>query len=68
MNSDIMKDKYTVDIDFDKASTEWKANKKYIGNGSYKYVCIAMTKKNKQCSNKPLQNNKYCYCHANKYN
>ena len=57
---------YNIDIDFDAASSAWKANKKYIGNGSYKYVCIAITKKNIQCSNKPQKNKQYCYCHATK--
>ena len=30
---------FNVEIDFDGASEAWKANKKSIGNGSYKYVC-----------------------------
>ena len=29
---------YEVNIDFDGASEAWKSNKKYIGNGSYKYI------------------------------
>jgi hypothetical protein len=29
---------YEVNIDFDEASEAWRANKKYIGNGSYKYI------------------------------
>lgn len=32
--------KYEVNIDFDEASSAWKANKKSIGNGQYKYICI----------------------------
>lgn len=31
---------YEVNIDFDAASEAWKANKCYIGNGSYRYVCF----------------------------
>jgi hypothetical protein len=31
--------KYEVNIDFDEASSAWKANKKSIGNGQYKYIC-----------------------------
>ena len=29
---------YEVNIDFDEASEAWRANKKYIGNGTYKYI------------------------------
>ena len=29
---------YEVNIDFNEASEAWKANKRSIGNGSYKYV------------------------------
>jgi hypothetical protein len=29
---------YEINIDFDEASEAWRANKKYIGNGSYKYI------------------------------
>ena len=30
---------YKVEIDFDESSLAWKANKKYVGNGTYKYIC-----------------------------
>lgn len=30
--------KYVVEIDFDEASNAWKANKRSIGNGSYRYT------------------------------
>ena len=30
--------RYDVDIDFDEASEAWRANKKSIGNGMFKYV------------------------------
>ena len=40
---------YAVNIDFDAASEDWKANKKSIGNGSYKYVCSKRGKNNKFC-------------------
>jgi len=33
-----------VDINFDEASTAWKLNKKSIGNGCYKYVCVKVKK------------------------
>ena len=55
---------YSVNIDFDSASSAWTANKKSTGNGSYKYVCIATTKKGFQCSNKPLKDKKFCHCHC----
>ena len=29
---------FEVNIDFDEASEAWRANKKYIGNGTYKYI------------------------------
>ena len=61
-----MNSEYIVDIDFNEASTLWRSNKKYIGNGSFKYVCSAMTKKNKRCSNKPMKNSQFCYCHQKK--
>ena len=36
--------KYEVNIDFDGASAAWKANKKSIGNGQYKYICPLLEK------------------------
>jgi hypothetical protein len=36
--------KYEVNIDFDGASNAWKANKKSIGNGQYKYICPLLEK------------------------
>jgi hypothetical protein len=32
---------YEVNIDFDEASRAWRSNKKSMGNGQYKYVCIS---------------------------
>jgi hypothetical protein len=29
---------YAVDIEFDEASREWRANKRAIGNGEFKYI------------------------------
>ena len=52
-----------VNIDFDEACAVWRENKQYLGNGSYKYICMAITKKRKQCLNKPLENCKYCHIH-----
>ena len=52
-----------VHIDFYEASAAWRENKQYLGNGTYKYICMAITKKKKQCLNKPLTNCKYCHIH-----
>ena len=54
---------YTVDIDFDEASKAWKLNKISIGNGSYKYICKHLSKTNKICARKCLQNEEYCSVH-----
>ena len=35
---------YEVDIDFDDASEAWRANKKSIGNGQYKYIRVKKSK------------------------
>ena len=54
---------YKVNIDFDEASEAWKANKKSIGNGSYKYVCSKICKNNKKCIQKCLPGEIYCKTH-----
>jgi hypothetical protein len=54
-----------VDIDFDDATRAWKMNKKSIGNGCYKYICIKITKTGKQCKNDSLRNCEYCRYHNN---
>jgi len=62
--------KYEVNIDFDDASVAWKANKKSIGNGVYKYICMHNTNTNtntntnqKQCNRKPLSGCNFCKIH-----
>ena len=52
-----------VNIDFDEASKAWKANKKYVGNGSYKYVCAKRGKNNCYCICKCLPGENYCKTH-----
>lgn len=52
-----------VEIDFDYASKMWNANKKKLGNGTYKYVCGALTKVGKPCQRNPCKNHKYCSQH-----
>lgn len=54
---------YIVDIDFDEASIMWKANKKRIGNGSYKYICSQITKSGNKCKRESLQGCHYCRIH-----
>jgi hypothetical protein len=54
---------YEVNIDFDEASEAWRANKKSIGNGSYKYVCAKICKNNNCCANKCLPSEHYCKKH-----
>jgi hypothetical protein len=54
---------YEVNIDFDEASKAWKANKKSIGNGSYKYVCCGITKTGNKCNRQSLDFVDYCKTH-----
>lgn len=49
---------FEVFIDFNEASSAWKANKKSIGNGQYKYVCKIATKRG-EC-NRETKPGKYC--------
>ena len=55
-----------VEVDFDESSKAWKANKKSIGNGYYKYICVKITKTGKQCKNDSLRGCEYCRFHINK--
>jgi len=57
------KNLYKVEIDFDEASNAWKSNKKYIGNGTYKYICCHKTKSGKNCSKTNLSDSNYCIIH-----
>ena len=59
---------YAVNIDFDAASEDWKANKKSIGNSSYKYVCTKRGKNNKFCIFKCLPGEDYCRNHLKLFN
>ena len=53
-------------IDFDEASREWKKNKKYVGNGYYKYICCQTTKLGKKCNRVCMPFVDCCKMHANK--
>ena len=55
--------KYEVNIDFDEAMSEWQANKKSIGNSSYKYVCQKVGITGKMCRSKCLAGQHYCSKH-----
>ena len=51
-------------VDFDEASTAWKLNKKSIGNGCYKYVCVKVKKNGHHCKNDSLKNCEHCKFHS----
>jgi len=53
---------YEVNIDFDEASREWRANKKHIGNCHYLYVCGTICKNGNPCQN-TVQNGDLCHIH-----
>ena len=52
-----------VNIDFDDASVSWKQNKKYSGNGMYKYICPCITKKGNKCGKATWKDEETCYIH-----
>lgn len=54
---------YKVDIDFDYASEQWNKNKKRCGNGTYKYICGAPTKRNTPCQKTWVNGTNKCYLH-----
>jgi hypothetical protein len=55
---------YSIDIDFDEASKEWKKNKIKLDNGCYKYICGKTTKTGKKCKNKRKNDSEYCFLHS----
>ena len=59
-------DLYTVEINFDEASEAWRANKKCIGNGHYKYICLQKSKTGNQCKRESLKFCDYCKMHSPK--
>jgi hypothetical protein len=54
---------YEVVINFDEASNEWKSNKKYVGNGCYKYICNKLLKNGNNCKKQPIPGMCYCKVH-----
>lgn len=58
---------YEVNIDFDGASEAWKANKKSVGNGCYKYVCGHISlKTGKKCMRELKDTCDNCHYHRKK--
>jgi len=56
---------FEVNIDFDSASEAWKANKKSIGNGMYKYICERKSKNGRNmCVAKCPLGEIYCKKHS----
>ena len=66
MNTIIKADLYKVEINFDEAIEAWRANKKSIGNGHYKYVCSQKTKTGNQCKRERLKSCDTCKMHSPK--
>ena len=54
-----------VNIDFDEASNAWKQNKKYMGNGTYKYICPQIKKDGTNCGKSCYKNSDLCWHHNN---
>lgn len=54
---------YKIDINFDEASREWKANKKSIGNGSYQYVCQKVLSTHRNCKKEACKGSEFCSIH-----
>ena len=55
---------YEVNIDFDEASSAWRSNKKSMGNGQYKYICVA-EKDDVKCGKVCYKELSYCWQHRN---
>ena len=53
---------YDVNIDFDEASSCWRAHKKKLDNGCYVYICGSIMKNGKFCMKL------HCRLHKNKTN
>jgi len=55
---------YSVEIDFDEASACWHANKKHIGNETYKYVCGYEMSTGKYCKKSCKKGSIHCAQHS----
>ena len=54
---------YTVEIDFDEASSAWRANKKCLKNGMYAYICGKTMLNGNSCSKNRVDWCDYCKMH-----
>jgi hypothetical protein len=54
---------FDVFIDFDEASKAWRANKKPIKNGCYKYICSKETKSGNTCKREAITGCDFCKIH-----
>lgn len=53
-----------INIDFDEASKAWRQNKKHIGQGHFKYVCIKETEEDgTNCGKACYKDSLYCWAH-----
>ena len=57
---------YSVEIDFDDASEEWRANKKSMPNGMFKYICGCPTKSGAKCMRPRKTGHEFCTTHIKK--
>ena len=59
---------YSNSIDFDEASRLWRLNKKYLGNGYFRYKCAHFsTNTQSYCGNKLHESHSHCKYHYKKY-
>ena len=58
-------DLYVVNIDFDGARKAWNKNKKSIGNGHYKYICLKENENGICCGKICYKELSYCWQHRN---
>lgn len=58
--------RFTVDIDFDSASSAWKANKVAKGNGTYGYKCEKLQRNSQPCSHIAFPWSDFCKRHQEK--
>jgi hypothetical protein len=56
-------DQQTITFDFEEASSEWRKNKKYIGNGYFAYMCDYIHSDGKQCKKYSTSRSIYCKRH-----
>lgn len=53
-----------INIDFDEASKVWRQNKKHIGQGHFKYICIKEIEKDgTNCGKACYKDSLYCWTH-----